>query len=471
MTEKKDNKYQHLLYEKKNLWGEWDEARREEAMRFNDDYAKALDQGKTEREFHDMAVELLKAASFSDLQTMSEVRAGDKVYRSIHGKGIFAAIVGQKAPADGFLLVGSHIDSPRLDLKPNPLYEANEQVLFKTHYYGGIKKYQWVARPLALHGVIILKDGQKVQICIGEKDEDPVFMISDLLPHLGRDQMQKTAAKVIEGESLNVLVGGLPVPEKDHENRFKLGVLALLNKEYGITERDFLSAELEIVPACKARDVGFDRSFIGAYGQDDRVCAYTSLRALLDTTAQEKTVGILLFDKEETGSDGNTGAQSELYRFAINELQLKMKQQLSLEDIQACYANTKLLSSDVCNAFDPNYPEVSEPMNSAYAGRGIGVNKYTGGGGKGGTTDCNAEYLHEVTRLFDEHDVSWQICELGKVDQGGGGTIAKYFANYGIQVLDCGVPVLSMHAPFEVTSKADVFETYRAYKCFMEHMK
>lgn len=438
---------------------------------FSGDYMKALNAGKTEREFHHFAVEMLKKAGFVELSSQNRLKAGDKVYRSIHGKGLFAAVVGHGPLTDGLAIVGAHIDSPRLDLKPNPLYEDSEMALLKTHYYGGIKKYQWVAIPLALHGVVMLKNGEKLELSIGEDEKDPVFVITDLLPHLGKDQMAKKASEVIEGEKLNVLIGGYPHPDMDIEKRFKLGVLQLLNEQYGITERDLLSAELEIVPASKARDVGLDRAFIGAYGQDDRVCAYTALKALVDAKVQNKTQAVILSDKEEVGSNGNTGAHSQLYFFAMNELQARVSgKELSRLDEQRCIENSCMLSTDVTAAFDPNYPEVMEPLNAAYCGRGIGVCKYTGARGKGGTTDANAEYLNSVTRLFDEKKLPWQIGELGKVDQGGGGTIAYIFANAGMQVLDCGVPVLSMHSCFEVTSKLDVYNTYRAYVAFLENI-
>lgn len=459
-----------LCYETKNQWDEADKKFRKQMDEFCAEYKTALDMGKTERSFYNTSVRALEAAGFVDLNSKQSVKAGDKVYRGVHGKGLLAAVVGSLDPAEGFLLIGSHIDSPRLDLKPNPVYEKNEMVLLKTHYYGGIKKYQWAATALALQGVVILKDNTKVEINIGLAEEDPVFTITDLLPHLGKDQMAKKASEVIEGESMNILFGGIPYPDSEVSERFKLAVLQLLNERYGIVERDLLSAEIEVVPAQKAKDVGLDRSFVGSYGQDDRVCAWTSLKALTDAKSQKKTQGILFFDKEETGSDGNTGACSDLYLFALHELHCKMiGREASLSERQKNIENSMLLSSDVTNAYDPNYPEVSDPLNSTYCGKGIGIAKYTGSRGKGGTTDANAEYFHFVSRLFDAHSIPWQVGELGKVDQGGGGTIAKIFANDGMHVIDCGVPVLSMHSCFEVTSKIDVYNTYRAYKCFLEN--
>lgn len=461
---------EQLSFKFKNQWDVIDPELEAASHKFNEDYKQALNQGKTEREFHDMAIARLEAAGFKNLEDVEKLELGDKVYRSVHNKGLLAAIVGSKAPTEGLLLVGSHTDSPRLDLKPYPLYEQNEFALLKTHYYGGIKKYQWVSTQLAIHGVVIKQDGSKVEICIGEAEDDPVLTIPDLLPHLGRKQMSKPAKEVIEGEKLNILVGSKPYPEEELSDRFKLNILSILHDKYGITERDLVTGELEIVPAHKARDVGLDRSFIGAYGQDDRVCAWTSLEALLEAMPQTKTQGIFFFDKEEVGSDGNTGAQSDLYFFALNELCAKMLgREPNIMEVQQMLENSKLLSSDVTAAYDPDYSEVYEPLNSSYCNYGIGINKYTGGGGKGGTTDANAEYFNEVTRLFEKYNIPWQAGELGKVDEGGGGTIAKFFANKGMNVIDCGVPVLAMHSCFEVTAKLDVFNTYRAYKAFFEH--
>ena len=461
---------EQLSFKFKNQWDVLDADLVSAAHKFSEGYKRALDQGKTEREFHDLTIARLEEAGFKNLDQVDKLERGDKVYRSVHNKGLLAAVVGSESPAEGLILVGSHIDSPRLDLKPYPLYEQNEFALFKTHYYGGIKKYQWLSTQLAIHGVVVKQDGSKVEICIGEDDDDPVFTITDLLPHLGRKQMAKPAKEVIEGEQLNVLLGSQPYPEEALKDRFKLNILSLLHEKYGITERDLITGELEIVPAHKARDVGLDRSFIGAYGQDDRVCAWTSLEALLDAMPQAKTQGILFFDKEEVGSDGNTGAKSDLYFFALNELCAKiLGREPSLLETQQMLEHSKLLSSDVTAAYDPDFSDVYEPMNTAYCNYGIGINKYTGGGGKGGTTDANAEYFNEVTRLFEQYNIPWQAGELGKIDEGGGGTIAKFFANAGMNVIDCGVPVLAMHSCFEVTTKLDVFNTYRAYKAFFDH--
>lgn len=475
MAEKKteaEKLREELCFNYKNQFDEIDEKFEKQAQDFNEGYKKALDESKTEREFYNYTIRRLEDAGFKNLDEVKKLKKGDKVYRGVHNKGLLAAVVGESDPSEGLLLVGSHTDSPRLDLKPYPLYEQDEFALLKTHYYGGIKKYQWLSTQLSLHGVVIKEDGKVVEINVGEDENDPVFTITDLLPHLGRKQMSQKASEVIEGEKLNVLIGSKPFPDKDIKDRFKLQILKILNEKYGIVERDLITAEIEVVPAHKARDVGFDRSFVGAYGQDDRVCAYTSLEAILDCKANKKTQAIFLFDKEEVGSDGNTGAKSELYYFALNELYAKILGETpSVLQIQEMIENSKLLSSDVSAAYDPDFADVYEKMNSTFCNYGIGVNKYTGAYGKGGTTDANAEYFNEITRLFDENKVPWQAGELGAVDAGGGGTIAKFFANSGMNVLDCGVPVLAMHSCFEVTSKLDVYNTYRAYKAFFENAK
>ncbi len=463
-----------LTFSFKNLWDPDNQEEIKAIMAFCEDYKVALDQGKTEREFVDYAVDWLEEEGFTAFNSSSELKPGDRVYETLHGKALVAAVIGSGDPLEGFNLVGAHIDSPRLDLKPNPLYESDELTFLKTHYYGGIKKYQWAATPLSLHGVVILKDGKTVKLNIGEKEEDPVFTITDLLPHLGADQMKKTAKDVIEGEELNVLFGSLPLTgDAEVKERFKLGILKLLFDQYGITERDLVTAEIEIVPATKARCVGLDRSLIGAYAQDDRVCAYTALRALVDLEVPLKRTGlVVLYDKEETGSGGITGARSQL----VPSVQKRMVRALlgrepSAIELQDQIEKSTMLSSDVSNAYDPTFASVSDPRNNTYAGRGIAFFKYTGSGGKYNTSDANAEYFNEVTRLLDENKVPWQTGELGKVDQGGGGTVAIYQADLGMSVIDCGVPVLSMHACFEITSKIDVYTTYQAYKTFLEKMR
>ena len=463
-----------LSFSFKNLWDPENKEEIEAVMAFTEDYKVALDEGKTEREFVDFSVKLLEENGYRAFDSDAPLKPGARVYETVHGKGIVAAVIGTSDPLEGFNMIGAHVDSPRLDLKPNPMYESDDLTLLKTHYYGGIKKYQWAATALSLHGVVILKDGTTVKLSIGENEGDPVFTITDLLPHLGADQMKKTAAEVIEGEELNVLIGSMPFPGgEDVKERFKLGVLNLLYEQYGITERDLVTAEIEIVPATKARCVGFDRSMVGGYGQDDRVCAYTALRALLDAETPLKRTGmVILYDKEETGSGGITGARSQLFPSIQRRMvRAMLGREPSAIELQDQIEKSTMLSSDVSNAYDPTFASVSDPKNNTYAGRGIAFFKYTGARGKGGTSDANAEYFNEVTRLLDEHDVPWQTGELGRVDQGGGGTVAIYQADLGISVIDCGVPVLSMHSCFEVTSKIDVYKTYVAYKVFLEHMR
>lgn len=453
----------------KNTWDLISDDELDFANSLVDDYKVFLDKAKTEREFVDEAVQELNEAGYVDVRSKDKLEAGDKVYRVLHGKALVAAIVGTEAVGDGFNIVGAHIDSPRLDLKPYPVYEDNEMVLLKTHYYGGVKKYQWTTIPLALHGTVVKADGEVVKITIGEKDEDPIFTITDLLIHLSREQMAKSASQVVTGEELNILFGGRPYPEETG-GRFKLGVLNLLYETYGITERDLTSAELYMVPALKARDIGLDRSFIGAYGHDDRVCSYPALAALKAIENPKHTSVILLSDKEEVGSQGNTGAASKEYETFLADIYARRNGSYDELGFRYALENSKMLSADVTNGFDPTFASVSDAKNSAYMGRGIGLVKATGSGGKGGASDANSEFMACITRLFDKHNVAWQTGEMGKVDQGGGGTIAKFFANLGMEVLDCGVPVLSMHAPMEVVHRLDVYYTYLAYKIFMENL-
>ncbi|MDD3866847.1 MAG: aminopeptidase [Eubacteriales bacterium] len=451
----------------------WDTATAEEISEINafaDQYKSFLDRGKTERDFVTVTVETLESLGYEPLRGKTSLKAGDKVYQTIRGKAVNAAIIGQRPLADGCNLVGAHVDAPRLDLKPHPVYEDSDLVLLKTHYYGGIKKYQWAAIPLAIHGIVYRMDGSPVTISIGESADDPVMTITDLLPHLGKEQMSRKAPDLIKGEELNILIGGLPYPDTDTSGRFKLAILKLLHDRYQITERDLISAELEIVPAGQARDVGLDRSFIGAYGQDDRVCAYTALAALTSLNTTDKTVVCMLFDKEEVGSDGNTGAQSRAYENFLYELLARSEQQADRLSFQMMIENSKMLSADVTNAYDPTFSSVSDSRNNNYLNRGISLVKYTGSRGKSGTSDANVEFLNEVIRTFEANDIPWQTGEMGKVDEGGGGTIAKFLANLGMEVLDCGVPVLSMHSPFEITSKMDVYMTFQAYRVFFEHI-
>lgn len=427
------------------------------ADEFCEEYKNFLDKAKTEREAVAYAIKAAKKAGFEEYSYDKKYKAGDKVYVNNRNKAVMLAVIGKKGTKKGVRLGIAHIDSPRLDLKPNPLYEANDLALFKTHYYGGIKKYQWTAIPLALHGVVALKDGTTVDVSVGEKNSEPCFCVTDLLPHLAKDQMQKPMVKGFTGEELNVLVGSRPFSNDSESEQVKLNILKLLNDKYGITEEDFLSADLELVPAFKASDLGFDRSMIGSYGHDDRVCAYPALMAALDAKNVEQTVITVLTDKEEIGSDGNTGMKSTY----MNDFIADLAAQDGME-LRHVLAQSTCLSADVNAAFDPTYASAYEANNSSYINNGAVITKYTGSGGKSGTSEATAEFMAKIRSVLDNAEVLWQAGELGKVDQGGGGTIAKYVANFNVDVVDLGVPVLSMHAPFEVVSKLDVYMTYRA---------
>ena len=458
--------YEKLSYKTKNVYNEISAEETKEMFELCDGYRVYLDEGKTERECVTISEKMAIENGFVPIEEVDTLRAGDKVYSINRDKNILLAIIGEEPVENGFNIVGAHIDSPRLDLKQNPLYESDELAFLKTHYYGGIKKYQWTAIPLSLHGVVYTKDGEKVEINIGEKDTDPVFCITDLLPHLAVGQMSKKMTEGIEGEALNILIGGMGVKCEDVPEKVKYKILSILNSMYGIHEGDFLSAEIEAVPAFKARNVGLDESFIGAYGQDDRVCAYTSLKSIFDIEAPKKTAVCVLVDKEEIGSVGNTGMLSKYFEMMIAEIVMKMTGKGDLLTINKAISNSAFLSSDVSAALDPNYANVYEKNNSAYAGRGMVLMKYTGSRGKSGASDASAEFVHEITSMFNNNGVIWQSGELGKVDGGGGGTIAMYIGNLNMDVIDCGVPVLSMHAPFEVTAKSDIYMAYKAYKVF-----
>ncbi len=460
--------YEKLSYTPQCVYDALSDSETQEMLAMADEYRSFLDQGKTERECVCAAERMARENGFQRLEDQVSLKPGDKVYTINRQKNILLAVIGTEPITAGLNLVGAHIDSPRLDLKQNPLYESNEQALFKTHYYGGIKKYQWTAIPLALHGVVYTKDGGRQDICIGERDTDPVFCVTDLLPHLAKDQMSKKMADGIEGEALNILVGGMGVRTKDVKEKVKFKILSILNTLYGIEEKDFLRAELEAVPAFKARNVGLDESFIGAYGQDDRVCAYTSLRSILDIQSPRRTALCLLVDKEEIGSTGNTGMLSAFFEMAVAELVKKITGQCDLVTLHQVIRNSACLSSDVGAAVDPNYESVSEKMNAAFAGHGMVLMKYTGSRGKSGASDASAEFVDEIIRILDDNKVVWQTSELGKVDQGGGGTIAMYVANLNMDVIDCGVPVLSMHSPFEVTAKGDIYMAYKSYVAFYQ---
>ena len=426
-------------------------------------YKRFLDNAKTEREAVITAIKLAKEKGFCEFDSTKKYTAGDKVYINNRGKALILAVIGSESVKNGINISAAHIDSPRLDLKPNPLYEEVELALFKTHYYGGIKKYQWTAIPLSLHGVFALKDGSVKEVSIGEEADEPKFVINDLLPHLAQEQSKRTLNEGIKGEELNVLVGSHPFKDDKGSELVKLNILKLLNEKYGITEDDFLSAELEIVPAFKACDIGLDRSMVGAYGQDDRVCAYPALTAIMNVESPKKTAMAILADKEEVGSMGNTGLESDFLRYVIGDL-AKMQG----GDGTVAIRNSKCLSADVNAGLDPTFQDVMERRNASRLNYGVVVTKYTGARGKSGTSDASAEYMAYIRKILDENNIIWQSGELGKVDLGGGGTVAQFIANMGIDVVDLGVPVLSMHAPFETTAKLDIYMCHRAMYEFMK---
>ena len=433
------------------------------AYAYADGYKKFLDNAKTEREAAKIAVLMAEKKGFVPFEIGKEYKAGDKVYFNNRGKTVAFAVIGKQTADNGINITAAHIDSPRLDLKPNPLYEDSELALFKTHYYGGLRKYQWTAVPLAIHGVFALKDGTVKEVSIGENEDEPKFVINDLLPHLSAEQNKRTLSDGIKGEELNVLVGSRPFKADEGSELVKLNILNLLNQKYGISEDDFLSAELEMVPAHKACDIGFDGSLIGAYGQDDRVCAYPALTAILEVENPEKTALAILADKEEIGSTGNTGLESDFLRYVIGDIAKMQK-----VDATVALRNSNCLSADVNAGFDPTFPDVMDRRNASFLNYGVVVTKYTGARGKSGTSDASAEYAAYVRNMLDKAGIVWQTGELGKVDLGGGGTVAMYIANMGVDVIDLGVPVLSMHAPFETTSKFDVYMCYKAMYEFMK---
>ena len=448
------------------MWDKYTDKDVEKVFEFAEDYKKFISDNKTERLFCSSSLELAKKNGFKDLLTVKSLKAGDKVYIANRNKELCLFVVGKRDIEEGINVVGAHMDSPRLDVKMHPLYEDHGIALFDTHYYGGIKKYQWVAHPMSLHGVVCKKDGTVVNINIGEKEDDPVVGISDLLVHLAKDQMAKKGSEVIEGEDLNITVGSMPLKGKK-ENPVKEYILDLLKKEYDIEEKDFESAELEIVPSGKARDYGLDRSMVLAYGQDDKVCAYTSLRAILDIKEPEVTACCILVDKEEVGSQSTTGMHSRFFADSLRELINLLKGDFNELMLARTLRSSKVLSTDVTAAFDPNYPSVNELKNTAFFGKGVGFAKYTGSRGKSGSNDACAEYIAKVRNVMDENKVGYQFAELGKVDQGGGGTIAYIFGNLNMDVIDAGTPVQNMHACYEVTSKADIYESYHANVCLL----
>jgi len=455
---------------KENIWNQYNKQELLELGELTNQYIDFLSKCKTERECVDEIIHLVTKNGFRNLDDLienhEELKAGDKIYVENMGKTVALFVIGKEDITKGMNILGAHIDSPRLDLKANPLYEDTNLAYFDTHYYGGIKKYQWVNLPLALHGVVVLKNGEKVMIKIGEELSDPVVGITDLLPHLAMEQMKKEATKVIEGEKLDVLIGSRPDSKSDSDDEVKKRILSILEEKYGIQEDDFLSAEIEVVPAGRARNFGLDESMIMSYGQDDRVCAYTSLKAMLDVCDCSKTLSCIFVDKEEIGSVGATGMCSDFYENAVREI-CSLLGKNDAVTLGRVFRNSKMLSSDVNAAYDPLYDDVMEKRNCSYLNNGVVFSKYTGSHGKSSSNDANAEFIAELRQIMDEEKVHFQVSELGKVDVGGGGTIAYILANKNISVIDCGVGVLSMHAPWEITSKADVYEAYKCYKAFL----
>ena len=455
--------------ERKNAWNTYGKREISELEELNSNYIDFLSDCKTERECVKETVRQAREKGYKSLEEVIEkgqpLKQGDKVYAVCMNKTVALFNIGKIPMEQGMNILGAHIDSPRMDIKQNPLYESNNMAYLDTHYYGGIKKYQWVTLPLAIHGVVVKKDGTKVEVNIGEKDTDPVFCVTDLLIHLAGQQMEKNAAKVIEGENLDILVGSIPLEDKE-KDAVKEGIIGILKNTYEMEEEDFMSAELEVVPAGRAREMGFDRSMIMAYGQDDKVCAYTSLAAMLETDKIDKTACCLLVDKEEIGSVGATGMQSKFFENTVAEL-LNLNGDYNELKLKRCLAHSRMLSSDVNAAFDPLYSDVFKNNSSSFLGSGVVFNKFTGSRGKSGSNDANAEYLAVLRNIMDNHNVHFQMSELGKVDAGGGGTIAYIMSLYGMEVIDCGVAVLNMHAPWEVTSKADIYEAKKAYKAFL----
>lgn len=456
--------FEKLSYKKKNIYEVSSAEKIKEIFEYSKGYMKFLDDAKTEREATYATIALAEAKGYTEYKLGDKISVGDKKYLNQHGKSLLLFKVGEKdLEESGIRILAAHIDSPRLDLKQIPMYEDAGMGFLKTHYYGGVKKYQWTAIPLALHGVMVRADGEIVEVKIGEDEGDPIFYINDLLPHLGQKQMSETLANAISGETLNILIGGLPYDDKEVTDKIKLTALSLLYDKYGVTEEDFLSAELSLVPAFKARDVGFDRALIAAYGHDDRVCAYPALTALFDNDDTKETVMVILADKEEIGSMGITGMQSDFLIDVISEISTSLgKNPIVVK------SKCKCLSADVSAAYDPNFADVYEKRNSAMISCGATMNKYTGARGKSGTSDASAEFVGFIRRLFAENGVIWQTAELGKVDAGGGGTVAMYIANHNIETVDLGVPVISMHAPYEVVSKADVYSAYEAFCAFIK---
>lgn len=464
-----------LLFEKKNCWEIWDEKIRKEAFKFCEDYKKFLDSAKTEREAITAGLRLAEENGFLSIDEFKKEKAakkdliGKKIYAVNRDKNLLLAKIGKDFLNKGAKIIMSHIDSPHLDLKVNPLYEDEHLAFFKTHYYGGIRKYQWPTIPLSLHGVVYFENGDKVEVKIGEKEEDPIFMITDLLPHLAKEQGKKPLAEAIEAEELNLLVGSMPVDDKNIKEKIKLSILEYLHKVYGIKAEDFFSAEIQAVPQAKAKDLGFDRSFIASYGQDDRVCAFASMRAIFESKISDKTQICLLVDREEIGSEGNTGVQSKALEIFFADLLNLMESPDGFREIYKLFAMTEALSADVTAGLDPDYKYVHDLRNCAKLGFGMSLEKHTGFAGKYMTSDAGAKYISKIRSILNQNKVVWQTAGLGKVDQGGGGTIAKYLANRGMDVIDAGVPLFNMHAPLEISSKADVYSAHLGYKVFLSN--
>lgn len=458
-----------VMMTKDNLWKKYTEVQKKEIFKFSEKYKKYIDNAKTEREFVELTIEKLEKNGFVNINKKNKIKKGDKIYFNNRDKNILALIIGEESITNGINIIVSHIDSPRLDLKPNPIMEDQEFVMLNTHYYGGIKKYQWGAAPLALHGVIFLKDGKKIKLKIGENDNDPVFSIPDVLPHLSyKVQDDRKARDVLKGEELKLLFGNMPVKEDDVKQPFKKFIMDKLNKDYGIEEDDFFTAEIQIVPSGKARDVGLDASMIGAYGQDDRICAYTSMEAFHELKNPKRTAMVYLADKEEVGSDGATGLQSNFLEYALGKVLSMISSNYNDQILREVLWNSRALSSDVTVGVDPIFKSIHDMDNAARLSYGIAIAKYTGHRGKSSSNDADAEFMQEIRFVFEKNKIEYQIGGFGKVDEGGGGTVAKFLANFGIRTVDAGPALLSMHSLFEISSKADVYETYRAYKAFYE---
>ncbi|MGI6393267.1 MAG: aminopeptidase [bacterium] len=463
----KKNDPKSLLSSKVSIWEGLKKNEMKTVLDFSEGYKKFLDNAKTERE---AVNEIRKIALTKGYKEITKAKPTDKkLFINFDNVACVLAEINDTSFKDGFLMVGAHIDTPRLDLKGSPLYEAEDMAYFKTHYYGGIKKYQWVTRPLALHGVVVTENGDLKEIVIGEDENDPVFTINDLLPHLAQEQMQKNARTVIEGENLNILIGSIPYNFKSEKDSIKMNIMAMLNEKYGIKEEDFVSAELQLVPAGKARDIGFDRSFVGAHGQDDRVCTYAAMQALFDSGKSSKNKIAMFFDKEEIGSKGNAGANSNILERAVNNI-INFYGKGDYNRLINSLADSKFLSADVNAGIDPEWAGTMEKMNAAKIGFGVCLTKFTGSGGKSNSNEAHAEFVAECRRAFNKDKIKWQTAELGRVDLGGGGTIAMFIAEYGMDVVDCGTALLSMHSPFEIASKADIYHTYGAYKAFYNYL-